>query len=144
MIALDSNILVYAHRTILPQHTAARAALKRIALSGSPWGIPWPSLHEFLAKVSSPRLFSPPSTLDEIWREVDLWRASPGMRLLGETEAHLGVLRRLIEASGASGGMIHDARIAAICLEHEVDALWTADRDFQRFPGLTVYNPLTG
>jgi toxin-antitoxin system PIN domain toxin len=144
VIAIDSNILVYAHRADLLQHPAARAALRRVAVSGAPWGIPWPALHEFLGKVSSPRVFAPPSPWDLVWREVDLWLASPGAQLLSETPAHLGTLRRLLETSGASGAMVHDARIAAICIEHEVDALWTADRDFQRFPGLTLFNPLTG
>ena len=143
MIALDSNILVYAHRAELRQQPSARAALKRLTESDSEWGLPWPCLHEFLAKLSSPRIFSPPSPWGAVWREVDQWLASPGARLLGETAAHVATLRRLLEASDAVGPRVHDARIAAICLEHGVDALWSADRDFQRFPGLAVVNPLT-
>jgi toxin-antitoxin system PIN domain toxin len=144
VIAVDSNILIYAHRAEVREHAAARAALKRLTESNSRWGLPWPVLHEFLAKVSSARLFKTPSSWPVVWAEVDQWLATPGIQLLGETEAHVGILRRLLEASGATGSMVHDARIAAICLENEVDALWTADRDFQRFPGLTVFNPLTG
>lgn len=40
------------------------------------------------------------------------------------------------------GPMIHDARIAAICLSHGVKKLWTCDRDFARFPSLRHENPL--
>ena len=47
--------------------------------------------------------------------------------------------RFLIPISGAA---IHDARIAAICLDHGVDELWTCDRDFSRFPDLRTRNPL--
>lgn len=41
-----------------------------------------------------------------------------------------------------TGGRVHDARIAAICIQHSVSELWSADRDFGRFPDLTVVNPL--
>jgi toxin-antitoxin system PIN domain toxin len=143
LIAVDSNILVYAHRAEMPQHGLARAAMKRLLDSDAPWGLPWPCLHEFIAKVSSPRIFDPPSPWPRIWAEVDLLQASPGAHLLGETATHLATLRRLLASSGAAGALVHDARIAAICLEHEVSALWSADRDFLRFPGLAVVNPLT-
>lgn len=41
------------------------------------------------------------------------------------------------------GAMIHDARIAAICRSQGVMELGSADRDFSRFPGVSVRNPLT-
>jgi predicted nucleic acid-binding protein len=37
---------------------------------------------------------------------------------------------------------VHDARIAALCLQHGVRELWSADRDFNRFPALRTRNPL--
>jgi predicted nucleic acid-binding protein len=40
------------------------------------------------------------------------------------------------------GGVIHDARVAAICVEHGVTQLWTLDRDFSRFPAIRTDNPL--
>ena len=63
--------------------------------------------------------------------------------LLGETDEHLDRLEVLLTQSGVRGGGVHDARIAAICLEHGVTELWSVDRDFQRFPGLRVVNPLS-
>lgn len=42
----------------------------------------------------------------------------------------------------ATGAMVHDGRIAALCLHHGVSELWTADRDFSRFATLAVRNPL--
>jgi predicted nucleic acid-binding protein len=67
---------------------------------------------------------------------------SPSLVLLGETDAHWQTLRALIAESQVTGGRIHDARIAAICVEHQVRELWSADRDFNRFPALKVRNPL--
>ena len=52
------------------------------------------------------------------------------------------VLRPLIEENRLTGPAIHDARIAAICIEHGVSTLWSADRDFSKFAGLKIVNPL--
>jgi predicted nucleic acid-binding protein len=34
--------------------------------------------------------------------------------------------------------------VAALCRQHGVRALWSTDRDFSRFAGLAVVNPLVG
>jgi uncharacterized protein len=51
-------------------------------------------------------------------------------------------LRALLTASRVTGARVHDARIAALCRQHGVRELWSADRDFGRFSGLNVVNPL--
>ena len=64
MIAVDSNILVYAHRADSEWHAPAAAAMKSLAEGRGPWAIPWPCVHEFLAIVTNPRVYDPPSTID--------------------------------------------------------------------------------
>ena len=73
---------------------------------------------------------------------MEAWLEAPNLVLLGETEGYWTELRKIIEAGRISGGQIHDARIAALCNLHGIGELWTADRDFTRFPGLSVRNPL--
>jgi uncharacterized protein len=68
--------------------------------------------------------------------------ASPGLRLLGEWPAHLATLKRLCQSGRIAGAVVHDARIAALCIDHKVKGLWSADRDFSRCKGLKVRNPL--
>jgi predicted nucleic acid-binding protein len=63
MIAVDANILVDAHREDSPWHGQALARLSAIANSGAPWAIAWPSIHEFLAIVTHPRIYDPPTPL---------------------------------------------------------------------------------
>ena len=92
--------------------------------------------------ASNPRLFLTPGRLDQVVDQVDEWLDSPTLVMLGEAADHWAGLRQLLIAGGVSGGRVHDARIAAICLAHDVDELWTADRDFGRFPALRVRNPL--
>lgn len=144
MIAVDTNVLVYAHREEAPFHEAARSRLQELAESSAPWAIPWPCLHEFLAIVTHPRIFSPPTPAARALDQVDAWLESPTLVLLAEAETHWQRLRAMLEAGRVSGPQVHDARIAALCLEHRVRELWSADRDFGRYPALTVVNPLVG
>lgn len=144
MIAIDTNLLVYTHRAESPFHAASVRCVASLAESRSPWGIPWPCLHEFCAIVTNPKVFKIPTPIAEATRQVDLWLESPSLVLLSEAAQHWVTFRTLIATSGARGGMVHDARIAAICLDNGVRELWSADRDFNRFPSLTVRNPLIG
>lgn len=142
MIAVDTNILVYAHRRDSEWHEAAAACLRAAAEGAAPWAIPWPCLHEFFAIVTRPRVYSPPSTAAEAVRQIETWLGSPGLVLLAETDGHWRTLEGLVTTGRIIGGAVHDARIAALCLQHGVTELFTADRDFSRFPALVMRNPL--
>ena len=144
MITTDTNILVYAHRSDSEWHARAQTCLRKLAEGRGPWGIPWPCLHEFLAIVTHPRIYDPPSGVEAAVDQVDAWLESPRVELLGESEAHWEVLREELRVGRIQGPVVHDARIASICIGHGVTELWTADRDFGRFPRLRVRNPLVG
>jgi predicted nucleic acid-binding protein len=75
---------------------------------------------------------------------VESWLESPSLVLLAEGPEHWNELRAQIEAGRIAGARVHDARVAALCLAHGVRELWTADRDFSRFPRLATSNPLAG
>ena len=142
MIAVDSNILVYAHREDSPWHSAAIECMRTLAEGRAAWAIPWPCLHEFLAVTTHPRIYAPPTPLDLAVDQVDAWLGSPSSILLAEDAGHWPRLRALVLSGQAAGPKVHDARIAAICLQHGVSELWTIDRDFSRFPALRLRNPL--
>ncbi len=144
MIAVDTNILVYAHRKDSPWHEAARRRVAELAEGRGAWAIPWPCLHEFLGIVTHPRIFAKPTPMEAARRQVDAWLDSPGLLLLGETAGYWTSLDALLEAGHVSGPQVHDARVAALCLHHGVARLWSADRDFSRFPELPATNPLIG
>jgi len=142
IIATDTNILVYAHRRDSPMHTRARDALRRLVESDDTWAIPWPVVHEFLSCVTHPRRYAPPSTHAQAFAQLRSWLNYSNVITLGETARHVDVLDQLIANACVTGGAVHDARVAAICLENDVSQLWSADRDFSRFPLLKVVNPL--
>jgi predicted nucleic acid-binding protein len=75
-------------------------------------------------------------------RQLDNLLACENLVVLAEDGEHWRVLHSLLEAGVVRGGAVHDARIAACCLRHGVSELWTADRDFSRYPALRVRNPL--
>lgn len=142
MIALDTNILIYAHRTDSPFHAVAAKKITELAEGTAAWAIPWPCIHEFLAVVSNSRVYDPPSEMATAMEFVAELRQSPSLTLLAEGDAHWDALSELITTGRITGGRVHDARIAAICIQHGVRELWTADRDFNRFPELKTINPL--
>lgn len=142
MIAFDTNILVHAHRGDSPFHETAVEAVRAAATGREPWAIPWPSVHEFLAITTHPRIFSPPSPLEAATDQLDAWFESPSLNLLGEDDDYFAQLSDLLSKGDVKGPRVHDARIAALCLYFGVTVLYTADRDFSRFPALKTKNPL--
>jgi uncharacterized protein len=142
LIAVDTNILVYAHREDSPFHSAASERMTELAEGSATWAIPWPCLHEFLAIVTHPRIYSPASPLARALDQVDAWIESPTLVLLAEAAEHWSTLRALLTTGRTAGPRVHDARIVALCRQHGVRELWSADRDFNRFAGLSVVNPL--
>jgi hypothetical protein len=142
MIAVDTNILIYAHRRDLPWHEQAHAVLNELSAGLSAWAIPWPCVSEFISTATHPKVFSPPSTIDQAFDQLSAWQEAPTLVMLAETGNYLGFLRKVITRGRVAGPKAHDARIAALCLAHGVRELWSADRDFSRFPDLKVVNPL--
>lgn len=143
MIAVDTNLLVYAHREESPWHAEAYQLIERLAEGRSSWAIPWPCIHEFLAIVTHPRIFAPPTPLQRAIDQVDAWLEAPAIVVLSEEPDYWPSLRAIVLAGKISGPLVHDARVAAICMQHGVRELWSADRDFSRFPALPVRNPLS-
>jgi len=140
--AVDSNILIYAHRVDSKFHEAAKQRLDELAESGTAWAIPWPCIHEFFCIVTHRKIFQPPTLTDAAIAQIELWQESPSLELIGEVGNYWERLRELIILGKISGPMVHDARIFAICRQHGVRTLWSADRDFSRFSGIKVVNPL--
>jgi toxin-antitoxin system PIN domain toxin len=142
MIAIDTNLLVFAHREDAPDHQAAINALRPILEGSAPWALPWTCVHEFISIVTHPGIYKPASTLLEALGFIDALLESPQLHLLAESPGYYQKLRALAVAARLKGPRIHDARIAALCLHHGVRELWTADRDFSTFPQLRTHNPL--
>ncbi len=141
MRAIDTNVLVFAEIISSPQHVRAREVLRNLGEGAAAWAIPWPCVYEFLRVVTHPRVYHPPVPMDLALRDLRAVLGSPSLVLLAETPRHAEVMDAVMRDSGVAGNLIHDAHIAALCLEHGVSEIITGDRDFRRFTGLAVTDP---
>lgn len=141
MIAVDTNILVYARRAESPQHKEALRLLRDLATGSRPWALTWVSIYEFLRVVTHAKVFNPPTNISAALEDVESLLESPSLRLIGEGPSHPEMMRRALVSGGATGNLVHDGHIAALLMEHGVTELWTADRDFHRFASIRVRDP---
>ncbi|HSE95570.1 MAG TPA: TA system VapC family ribonuclease toxin [Methylomirabilota bacterium] len=141
MRAIDTNVLVYAEITTSRHHQPARALVGSLVEGAQPWAIPWPCVYEFLRIVTHPRVYHPPAPLELALTDLAAILASPSLVLLAETSRHAGIMETILHESSVTGNLVHDAHIAALCLEHGVTELLTGDRDFARFSALRVSDP---
>jgi toxin-antitoxin system PIN domain toxin len=141
VIALDTNILVYARRSEAPHHRKALALLREFAAGERPWALTWVSIYEFLRVVTHPRVFNPPTELTAALEDVESLLDSPSLQMLGEGPSHAKRMRRTLLDGMATGNLVHDGHIATLLLEHGVTEFWTADRDFSRFRGVAAVDP---
>jgi uncharacterized protein len=144
VIAVDTNVLVYAYRKESPFHSPSIRLMKQLVEGQAPWAIAWPSVHEFISVTTNPKIFKTQNRIEDAFNQIAIWQGAGRLRFLAESHAHMETLQELLIAGQARGVQFHDARIATICLQHGVTELWTADRDFSRFPKLKTRNPLVG
>ena len=141
MIVIDANLLIYSYDAASPHHLKSAAWVEE-ALSGEePVGLSWQTVSAFLRVVTNRRLPGTRVDLRKAVEAVQEWLQQPSVRLLIPGDSHWTLLRRMILEGGASGPLITDAQLAALTIEYG-GVLYTADRDFARFPGLRWKNPL--
>jgi toxin-antitoxin system PIN domain toxin len=142
VIAVDTNILVYAHRPECPSHDAAFECIAQLASGPRSWGIVLHCLVEFAAVVTNAKIWRTPSSIEDVIEQVGAWLEAPRLHVLTEDRTWWTVFCETLVAGRPMGGQVHDARIAAACRYHAVAELWTADRDFSRYAGIVTVNPL--
>jgi toxin-antitoxin system PIN domain toxin len=143
VILNDANLLLYAYHPRAEQHEQSRVWLEAV-LSGSDLvRFAWLSLWAFLRIATNPRVFDRPLSLSEAEAAISSWLAQPAAGILEPGERHCDILRGLVRQGQATGPLVMDAVLAAIALEHGA-TLCTTDRDFSRFPGIKLTNPLAG
>ena len=141
MMLVDANLLIYAHHAGAIEHQRSKEWLEKTLESGEPVALAWPILVAFLRITTSPRTFTVPFTADEALSIVTAWLSNAGVSVLHATERHWTILSRLIDEGQARGALVVDAHLAALAIEHGA-TLCTTDRDFTRFKGLRLLNPL--
>ena len=142
MIALDTNVLVYAHRADSTWHLKARSVVEELANGRAQWCIPWPCIFEFFGVVTRARAYNPPTPTETARTQITALLGNASLQLIAEDVGFWPVLETVLAESQVAGAAVHDARIAALCIHHGVTTLYSTDRDFSRFPRLKTVNPL--
>lgn len=138
MIAVDTNVLIYAHRDGFPLHRDALGWLKHLAEGSRPWALPVFCLGEFVRIATHPRVLNPPSTIEQALAAIDDLLASPSVRVLSPGPRYPSLFAAAVRQGDARGNLAFDAQIAALCRDQGVARLLTQDRDFARFPHIEV------
>lgn len=138
---VDANILLYSVDEDSPFHLRARDWMAA-ALNGSKRvGIPWVSLWAFVRIATNPRALANPLTPTEAWQHVESWLDAPATWVPGPGRGHRDLLGRLLIERDLRAGLVTDAALAAIAVEHGLTVV-SADSDFARFPHLGWLNPV--
>jgi toxin-antitoxin system PIN domain toxin len=142
LIAIDTNLLIYAHRAALPEHRAARRAIERASCDSRGWGITLPSIAEFWSVVTHPASSGGPSTSRQARGFLYELIVEAGASLWMPRE---GFWQRLLELAGelrVAGPRVFDLQIALTAMENGAAEVWTHDSRFVAFPGLRIHDPL--
>ena len=143
MLAVDTNVLLYAANADSPFHGPCRNQLERWRRDPSPTFLTWNVCYEFLKNATHARVFSRPWQVEFAMQFLQALLAAPGFTLLTATPRHEAVLAQtLAELPELRGGVLHDLHTAVLMREHGISQICTRDRDFDRFPFLTVIDPL--
>lgn len=141
MIALDSSLLIYAHRSSVPEHRAAMRAIEQAAAGPNGWGIPFPCVAEFWAVVTHPASSGRPSKPSEAEAFLDNLVAA-GAKILYSRAGAMARLCKLAVRLDVQGARIFDLQIGLTCREAGVQEIWSHDQNFIAVPGLVVSDPL--
>ena len=143
MLAVDTNVLVYAADADSQFHGPCRDWLERQRARPDAWYTTWSILYEFLRVTTHPRVMRRPWSIMAAWEFVTALLASPGLDILVPTQRHAGVAANVFsELPDLSGNLIHDAHTAILLREHGIARICTRDTDFNRFQFLDVIDPV--
>jgi len=138
---LDANILLYAYNGDSPHHDTCRAWLEDAFNGAEPVALPWQTLLAFIRIATNSRAVPQPLSAAQACAIVDRWLQHPTVTTLTTTERFWPILREQLLDGRITGPLVTDAALAALALEHGA-VLCSTDRDFRRFRGLALVDPL--
>lgn len=143
MILVDANILLYAYHPQAPEHRACLRWVENAFSGSAPVFLAWITILAFLRISTSPRVFERPLSMAESKEVVSAWLAAPAVSILEPSERYWEIFSDLLLSAQVSGPLVTDAALAALAIEHGT-GICTADRDFTRFAGVSLKNPVEG
>ena len=143
MILVDANLLLYAYLSQSEHHRAARQWIEATFSGTRPVRLAWVTILAFLRVSTHARLSGQPLAMRDAARVVGEWLDRPSLGVLSPGERHWSILSGLLAEAQVRGALTTDAHLAALAIEYGA-TLCTCDKDFTRFRGLNLLNPLEG
>jgi uncharacterized protein len=141
VIIVDANVLLYAYNSRSPAHLRCREWLEAALNGAEQIGMPWQTLMAFVRIATNPRVFKHPLTAREACEMVNVWLARPQVIVVNPGERFWTVFAEQVVKAQVTGPLVTDASLASLAMEHGA-RLCTTDRDFTRFSGLRLVDPL--
>lgn len=138
---IDTNILVYATHSASPNHDRARALIEHLMAGPAIVYVLWPALLGYLRIVTHPAVLQAPLSSRDAVANVESLLAPAHVRVAGEGDDFWGAFQRVAAAVQPRGKLVPDTHLVALMAEHGLSTIWTHDRDFRKFPGITVKDP---
>jgi toxin-antitoxin system PIN domain toxin len=136
MMLPDVNVLIYAFRKDVPQHTLCNPWLTAVVAGDGPFGLSPLALAALIRITTNPRSFREPSSLAEAFAFCDYLIGQPNCQIVEPSERHWDIFQRLCRETDTRGARVTDAWFAALAIESGCEWV-TLDRDYARFPGLS-------
>ena len=140
----DVNVLVYATHRASPFHDKAKALVERFLAGPELVYLLWPVVFGYLRIVTHPRLLDAPLTPNVAIDNIEQFVCQPHVRLVGEIEGFWPIYRRVADTTKPKGNLVPDAHLVAVMRQHGISTIWSGDRDFRKFDGITVRDPFAG
>jgi toxin-antitoxin system PIN domain toxin len=138
---VDANVLLYASDEQSPFHAAAVAFIQRVATGPEIVYLFWPTAMAYLRIATHPTVFARPLTHDEAIDNLRALFGLPHVQNPGEQDRFWSRFSEVSLDIRPVGNLVPDAHLVALMLENGVDRIWTHDRDYRKFRGITVRDP---
>ena len=138
---VDINLLVYASDDESPAQESARSFVRDLARGPELIYLFWPVVMGYLRITTSPAIMRQPLRPQAAVENIDRLLGRPHVRTAGEGQRFWS-LYCAGEGLAARGNAVPDAHLVGLMREHGVSTIYTRDRGFRRFEGITVRDPL--
>ncbi len=139
-VTLDANILIYASNARDPTHVRARALVEELGGGPRLVYIFWPTVLAYLRIVTHPSILPKPLPPAAAQASIEQLMSRPHVRTPGELDGFWPLLRDTAGPT-ARGNELPDTHLVALMRQHGVETIYTRDRDFRRYEGITVRDP---
>ncbi|MBZ5621312.1 MAG: type II toxin-antitoxin system VapC family toxin [Acidobacteriia bacterium] len=135
MILPDVNVLIYAFRPDMPQHTDCSRWLQSVVNGEAAYGMSPQVLSSVARILTNRRIYVQPDPLEKVLAFADMLLNQPHCQIIESGPRHWRIFCDLCQKTNARGDLVPDAWFAALAIESGCEWI-TLDRDFRRFDGL--------